>query len=75
MKPSKDETVVAHYGKLLGLEAPWQVQAAQLDLLRGRVELEVGWAEGAAVVCPECGTECARHDHAPGSSLLSVGNG
>ena len=41
MKPSKDETVVAHYGKLLGLEAPWRVHAAQLDLLRGRVELEV----------------------------------
>ena len=65
MKPNKDETVVAHYGKLLGLEAPWQVHAAQLDLLRGRVELEVGWDEGAAVVCPECGKECARHDHAP----------
>ena len=65
MKPSKDETVVAHYGKLLGLEAPWEVRAAQLDLLRGRVELEVAWAEEATVVCPECGQECARHDHAP----------
>jgi len=65
MKPSKDETVVAHYGKLLGLEAPWRVHAAQLDLLRGRVELEVAWDEGAAVVCPECKEECARHDHAP----------
>lgn len=65
MKPSKDETVVAHYGKLLGLEAPWRVHAAQLDLLRGRVELEVAWDEGAAVVCPECRKECARHDHAP----------
>lgn len=65
MKPNKDETVVAHYGKLLGLEGPWQVHAAQLDLLRGRVELEVAWDEGAAVVCPECRKECARHDHAP----------
>ena len=65
MKPSKDDTVVAHYGKLLGLEAPWRVHAAQLDLLRGRVELEVAWDEGAAVVCPECKKECARHDHAP----------
>ena len=34
MKPNKDETVVAHYGKLLGLEAPWQVHAAQLDRKR-----------------------------------------
>jgi len=65
MKPKKDETMVAHYGKLLGLEAPWEVRAAQLDLLRGRVGLEVAWAESAAVVCPECGQECARHDHAP----------
>ena len=53
MKPSKDETVVAHFGKLLGLEGPGQVHPAQLDLLRGRVELEVAWAKGAAVVCPE----------------------
>ncbi len=65
MKPNKDEAVVAHYGKLLGLEGPWQVHAAQLDLLRGRVELEVAWDERAAVVCPECRKECARHDHAP----------
>ena len=65
MKPSKDETVVAHFGKLLGLEGPWQVHPAQLDLLRGRVELEVAWDEGAAVVCPECRKECGRHDHAP----------
>lgn len=65
MKPGKDETVAAHYGKLLGLEAPWQVISAQLDLLRGRVELEVAWKADAAVVCPECGIECARHDHAP----------
>jgi transposase len=65
MKSGKNETVAAHYGKLLGLEAPWEVSSAQLDLLRGRVELEVVWAKDAAVVCPECGIECARHDHAP----------
>ncbi len=52
MKPNRDETVVAHYGNLLGLEGPWQVHAAQLDLLRGRVDLEVAWDERAAVVCP-----------------------
>lgn len=64
-KASKDETVVAHYGKLLGIEKPWEVRAAHLDLLAQRVEIEVGWDEAAAVVCPECGKECARHDHAP----------
>ena len=64
-KPSREETAVAHYGKLLGIGKPWEVRAAQLDLIRGRVEIEVGWDETAAVVCPECGKECARHDHAP----------
>jgi len=64
-KPSSEETAVAHYGKLLGIGKPWEVRAARLDLIRGRVEIEVGWDETAAVVCPECGKECARHDHAP----------
>ncbi len=64
-KQSREETAVAHYGKLLGIGKPWEVRSAQLDLIRGRVEIEVGWDETAAVVCPECGKECARHDHAP----------
>ena len=42
-KPSSEETAVAHYGKLLGIGKPWEVRAAQLDLIRGRVEIEVGW--------------------------------
>ena len=63
--PSSEETAVTHYGKLLGIGKPWEVRAAQLDLIRGRVEIEVGWDEAADVVCPECGKECARHDHAP----------
>jgi hypothetical protein len=41
------------------------VHAAQLDLLRGRVEPEVAWEEGAAVVCPECRKEwCAARSRA-----------
>lgn len=56
---------MAHYGRLLGISRPWVVRAAQLDLIRGRVEIEVGWDETAPVVCPECGQECVRHDHAP----------
>lgn len=66
MRNSSEETVVQHYGKLLGIEPPWEVRAAQLDLLRGQVEIEVAWNESALVVCPECcGRGCARHDHAP----------
>ena len=69
MKPRKDESVVEHYGKLLGLEvlgleAPSRVRAGQLDLLRGRVQLVVAWDEGAPVVCQECRKKCARCDHA-----------
>ena len=65
MDQASEETVVAHYGKLLGIEPPWEVRAAQLDLLKGRVEIELAWNESAAVVCPECGQPCPRHDHAP----------
>jgi transposase len=66
MKPSKKtETVAEHYGKLLGLEEPWEVKSAQLDLLRGRVEIEVEWRKDAGVACPECGQPGVRHDHAP----------
>ncbi|MDP1578713.1 MAG: ISL3 family transposase [Reyranella sp.] len=65
MRDTGKETVAEHYGKLLGIEPPWEVRTAQLDLLRGQVEIEVAWNESALVVCPECGEPCARHDHAP----------
>lgn len=60
-----EETVASHYEKLLGISRPWKVLAAQLDLLRGKVEIEVGWEESAPVTCPECGKACPRHYHAP----------
>jgi hypothetical protein len=62
-RPS-EETAVAHYERLLGISRPWKVLTAQLDLLKGKVELEVGWEETASVTCPECCRECPRHDHA-----------
>ena len=66
MKTTKnEETVAAHYGRLLGIGAPWKVVSAELDLLRGQVVIEVGWDESGPVSCPECGQACARHDHAP----------
>jgi len=57
------ETVAAHYAKLLGVSAPWQVERASLDLLAAKVEIELEYDEQAAVCCPACGKECARHDH------------
>ena len=66
MSEQTDEAAVAaHYGKLLGISGPWRVVSAQLDLLAGKVAIEVGWDESVPVVCPECGQECPRHDHAP----------
>ena len=52
-----------HYGKLLGLEEAWEVKAVQLDLLRGRVEIDLEWSK--EVACPECGQAGVKHDHAP----------
>ena len=60
MSEQTDEAAVAaHYGKLLGISRPWKVLTAQLDLLAGKVAIEVGWDESVPVVCPECGQECA----------------
>jgi transposase len=64
-KTAAEAAVAAHYAQLLGIEEPWRVRRAQLDLLSGRVEIEVEWAAERAVACPECGRACARHDHAP----------
>ena len=61
----EQKTLAAHYSQLLGIEAPWQVISAELDLLRGKVVIAVGWDELVLVTCPECGQACARHDHAP----------
>jgi len=64
-KTAAAAAVAAHYAQLLGIEEPWRVRRAQLDLLSGQVEIEVEYATERAVPCPECGHSCARHDHAP----------
>jgi transposase len=64
-RAAEEAAVAAHYAQLLGIGRPWQVKQATLDLLHGKVEIAVAWDESAAVVCPTCGQECPRHDHAP----------
>lgn len=64
-KTAAEAAVAAHYAQLLGIKEPWRVRRAQLDLLGGRVEIEVEYAVERTVPCPECGRSCARHDHAP----------
>lgn len=54
-----------HYGMLLGIKSPWEVSDVKLDMMGRRVEIGLEWKAGNAVVCPECGRQCAIADHAP----------
>jgi transposase len=55
----------AHYGLLLGLMPPWAVVRVDLDLASKRLVLNVEYAPGAQVPCPEagCGRSCRVKDH------------
>ena len=57
------ETLRAHYGRLLGLDASWQVESVDLQLEQRRVEIRVAHV-GGTVPCPECGQGCGLADHA-----------
>ena len=54
-----------HYGLLLGVKRPWEVDGVNLDMEGRRVEIRLEWAMGHGVPCPECGRECTMADHAP----------
>jgi len=54
-----------HYRLLLGVESPWQVKNVKLELSEKRVEIELGWTEGAQAQCPVCGQDCTPYDSAP----------
>jgi len=60
------ETILyEHYGKLLGLESPWQVSSLDLQLENQRVEIGVSLMKGSKVTCPVCKKDCTIADHAP----------
>jgi transposase len=61
-----EEAVAAHYGMLLGIQSPWKVKRAKLEIAQRLVEIEVEHELGRPVRCPQCQRECRRHDHAPG---------
>jgi transposase len=61
--PSMEE-LHEHYGRLLGLDGSWEVETVDLSLEGRRVLIKVRHV-GDRVVCPECGQECGRADHAP----------
>ena len=54
-----------HYGRMLGLKKPWCVNDVKLFISEKRLEIALGYAEGASFECPECARLCWLHDHAP----------
>jgi transposase len=57
--------VAEHYRQLLGIQSPWLVLEAKLDITALLVDIAVGHEPGGGVSCPECKRVCTRHDHAP----------
>ena len=51
------------YRQLLGLTAPWAVERVELDIVKKRVEVDVGHPAGQRFSCPECGRELGVYDH------------
>ena len=50
------------YGRILGVESPWEVTGVELRLESGEVEVFVVRGGGESLSCPECGGEARRHD-------------
>lgn len=57
------ETLRAHYGRLLGLDEAWRVDAVDLLVEERRLEIRLTHV-GGPVACPECGRACGLADHA-----------
>lgn len=50
------------YATILGLSAPWKVTDVDLDSKLETVSVKVEASGKSADVCPECGSQCPRHD-------------
>ena len=50
------------YGRILGIESPWEVTGVELRLEAGEVEVFVVRGGGESLSCPECGGGARRHD-------------
>jgi transposase len=60
-----EAAVAAHYGLLLGIQEPWKVKKAKLEMAIKLVDIEVIYDEQMAVKCPSCKRECRRYGTAP----------
>ena len=58
-----EQKVCEHYGRLLGLSAPWQVTRVTEDLAAQRVTLHVAWPKGTKASCPGCKQAGPVYDH------------
>lgn len=52
------------YQQLLGLSAPWTVEAVELDAGGARVDVWLSHGSDARFACPRCGALAPGHDHA-----------
>jgi transposase len=57
--------VAAHYGMLLGIQSPWRVKEARLDMPGRLVDIEVEYDPQKPLHCPQCNQACNCHDHTP----------
>ena len=55
-----DETTL--YERILGLEAPWFVEAVELDEDQQTVTVFVSVDKMVELCCPKCGKACAGYD-------------
>ena len=55
------------YEQILGIRSPWTVERVELKLekAKGAVHVYLEHETERAWPCPECGKECALHDHQP----------
>ena len=53
------------YRRILGIEAPWQVERVELKLEKGEVHIYLDHAQDVTWLCPECSAPSPLHDHQP----------
>jgi transposase len=51
------------YRRILGIEAPWQVERVELKLNQGEVHVYLEHEDKREWACAECGTPCPLYDH------------
>jgi len=53
------------YGRILGIESPWQVERVELKLESGEIHVYLEHAPEANWLCPECSAPSPLYDHQP----------